>query len=166
MHEVLLHVEDEENDRLLLQLAMTKAGIENPVQAATDGQQAMDYLKGTGKFADRSLYPLPCLVLLDLKLPRVPGLEVLKWIRQEARLNLPVLVLTSSQNDNDIAAAYDLGANAYLVKPSDTFKLAAMATAMKEFWLTQNTPPPKSRPTGTNGAGDLLQPLSASFPLL
>jgi CheY-like chemotaxis protein len=143
MQGVILHVEDEENDILLLQLAMTKVGIENPVQAATDGQEAIDYFKGAGKFADRSLYPVPCLILLDLKLPRIPGLEVLKWIRQKAHLNIPVLVLTSSQNDSDIAAAYDLGANAYLVKPSDTFKLAEMAMAMKDFWLTQNTPPPE-----------------------
>jgi CheY-like chemotaxis protein len=125
---------------------MEKAGIENPVQPATEGQQAIDYLKGKGKFADRSVYPLPCLILLDLKLPRVPGLEVLKWIRQEARLNIPVVVLTSSQNNTDIAAAYDLGANAYLVKPSDTFKLAEIVTAIKDFWLTQNTPPPESVP--------------------
>jgi DNA-binding response OmpR family regulator len=135
---VVLHVEDEENDVLLLQYAMTKAGHQMPLQVATDGQMAIDYLKGEGCFANREEFPLPDLVLLDLKLPLVPGPEVLKWIRQEAALRMPVIILSSSENQDDIATAYELGANAYLVKPSDTRHLADIAKAIKDFWLDQN----------------------------
>src|SRR2546426_4873268 len=117
MTKVILHVENEENDVFLLQHAMTKAGVDNPVQVASDGQQAINYFKGEGKFSNRAQSPLPYLVLLDLKLPFVPGLEVLKWIRGQAQLPTAVVILTSSENEADIAAAYRLGANAYLVKP-------------------------------------------------
>jgi len=142
MRRVILHIEDDENDVLLMEFAMGKAGFVDPVQIASDGQMAIDYLKGNGEFDDRNEFPLPYLILLDLKLPQVPGLEVLKWIRQEAGLKIPVVILTSSQSDADVAAAYEMGANAYLVKPSDTVKLAEIAKTIKSFWLTQNTPPP------------------------
>jgi two-component system response regulator len=142
MRRVILHIEDDENDVLLMEFAMGKAGIVDPVQIASDGQMAIDYLNGNGEFDNRNEFPLPYLILLDLKLPQVPGLEVLKWIRQEADLKIPVVILTSSQSSEDVAAAYDLGANAYLVKPSDTVKLAELAKSIKDFWLTQNTPPP------------------------
>src|SRR5580765_8485160 len=119
----ILQVEDDPNDVYFLQHAMTKAGVANPIHVASDGQQAIDYLKGAGKFADRDQFPLPCLVLLDLKLPHVMGLDVLKWIRQESGLSLVVLLLTASAEEADIAAAYRLGANAFLVKPSEAHKL-------------------------------------------
>ena len=141
----ILQVEDDPNDVFLLQHALTKAGVENPIQVATDGQQAIDYLKGTGKFADRESFPLPCLVLLDLKLPYVMGLDVLKWIRQRPGAVVIVILLTASAEDADIAAAYRLGANAFLTKPSKSSKLVDMAKAIKEFWLTLNIPPPDSR---------------------
>jgi two-component system response regulator len=140
----ILQVEDDPNDVFLLQHAMTKAGVENPIQVATDGRQAIDYLKGSGKYADREKFPLPCLVLLDLKLPYVMGLEVLKWIRQQPGLALVVLLLTASAEDADIAAAYRLGANGFLVKPSQASKLVEMAKAIKDFWLTHNTLPQES----------------------
>ena len=149
MAKVVLYVEDEENDVLLFQHAMAKAGHLGPIQVATDGQKAIDYLEGAGNFANRDDFPLPCLVLLDLKLPHVPGLEVLKWIRQEGALAIPVVILTSSENDDDIAAAYELGANAYLVKPSDIRQLAEIAKAIKDFWLIQNRPFPST--VGTSG---------------
>ena len=142
MAKVILYVEDEENDALLFQHAMAKAGHPGPIEIATDGQKAIDYLEGAGKFANRDDFPLPCLVLLDLKLPHVPGLEVLKWIRQGGTLSIPVVILTSSENENDIVAAYELGANAYLVKPSDIRQLAEIAKAIKDFWLIQNRPCP------------------------
>src|SRR5208337_1190715 len=116
MTKTILNVEDEEDDLFFIRDALTKAGIDNPVQAATDGQQAIDYFKGNGKFADREEFPLPGFVLLDLKLPYVGGLGVLKWIRQEAQLSLPVVIFTSSENEMDIKSACSLGANAYLVK--------------------------------------------------
>jgi CheY-like chemotaxis protein len=139
--ETILQVEDDPNDVFLLQHATMMAGVTNPIQVATDGQQAIDYLKGVGKFANREKYPLPCLVLLDLKLPHVMGLNVLKWIRQQPGDALVVVMLTASGEAADIAAAYRLGANGYLVKPTQASKLVEMAKAIKDFWLTYNTLP-------------------------
>src|SRR4030095_7438468 len=98
---------------LFLQKAMKKMGVTNPIQVAQDGQEAIDYLQGADKFADRAKFPFPCLVLLDLKLPYVMGLEVLKWIRQQPGTVLPVIMLSASAQDEDIAASYRLGANAF-----------------------------------------------------
>jgi two-component system response regulator len=139
----ILQVEDDPNDVFLLQHAMRQAGVANPIQVATDGRQAIDYLKGCGKFADRQKFPRPCLVLLDLKLPYVMGLNVLKWIRQQPGPTLVVVMLTASGDDTDIAAAYRLGANGFLVKPSQASELVAMAKAIKDFWLTHNTLAPE-----------------------
>ena len=137
----ILVVEDDENDIFFLTYAMEKVGLENPLQIASDGREAVDYFKGHGKFADRLQFPLPCLVMLDLKLPYLRGLDVLKWMRQEAQLTTIVIVFSSSENEADIEAAYRLGANAYLVKPTETSKLVEMAKAMKDFWLTHNRAP-------------------------
>lgn len=140
----ILQVEDDPNDVFLLQHAMTRAGVQNPIQVATNGQEAIDYLKGSGKFAARENFPVPCLVLLDLKLPYVMGLNVLQWIRQQPGKPLVVIMLTASGEDADIAAAYRLGANAFLTKPSESSKLVEMAKAIKDFWLIQNTLPQAS----------------------
>jgi DNA-binding response OmpR family regulator len=99
---------------------------------------AIAYLSGEGIYANRDLYPIPSLVLLDLKLPYVTGLDVLEWIRHNAPVSVPVVILSSSENENDISAAYDRGANAYLVKPSDTSQFLTIARTIKEFWLMQN----------------------------
>src|SRR5579859_7009090 len=108
----ILQVEDEANDVFLLQRAFLQAGIVNPVQVATDGQMAIDYLSGLGRFADRGKYPLPGLVLLDLKLPRRSGREVLEWIRAQPGLHRAVVVVfTSAQYVGDVSLAYQLGAN-------------------------------------------------------
>ena len=140
----VLLVEDEPNDVYFMQQAMNKAGVVNPIRVASDGQQAIDYFKGAGKFANREEFPLPCLVLLDLKLPYVMGLDVLKWIRQQPGLPAIVVILSSSKAEEDVLTAYRLGANGYLVKPPDSGKLLDMAKSIKDFWLTQNTPPPES----------------------
>jgi two-component system response regulator len=138
----ILLVEDDENDVFFFQRAASKAGIANPVQVARDGQEALDYLQGAGKFAERAKFPLPCLILLDLKLPFVMGLDVLKWIRQQPSLAPIVLILSSSRVEADVATAYRLGAQGYLVKPAETGKLCETVKAINDFWLTQNTPPP------------------------
>src|SRR5204863_2351905 len=96
----ILQVDDDPNDVFLLQHAMTKAGVDNPIQVAHDGQQAIDYLAGAGDFADRAKFPYPCLVLLDLKLPFVMGLDVLRWIRRQSG-TLIVVMLTASCSDAD-----------------------------------------------------------------
>jgi two-component system response regulator len=137
----ILQVEDDPNDVLFLERAMQKVGVANPVQIASDGRQAIDYLQGAGKFADRAKFPLPGLVLLDLKLPFVMGLDVLKWIRRQPGTALVVVVLSASGEDADIAAAYRLGANAFLTKPSSANKFEDMVKAIKDFWLTHNTLP-------------------------
>ncbi len=126
----------------MFQRAMGKAALDCALHAVSDGQMAIDYLKGAGKFADREAFPLPYLVLLDLKLPLVPGLEVLKWIRSEAALAVPVIVLSSSQQPADVTAAYKLGANAYLLKTCDPGQLLEMSRMIHGFWLKQNILPP------------------------
>lgn len=143
MEKVVLCVDDDADSVFLLRRAMGKAEPVCSMRVASDGQIAIDYFKGSGKFQDRQAYPLPCLVLLDLKLPGVPGLDVLQWIRSEAGLMVPVVILSSSQDEVDISTAYKLGANAYLVKPSDMDQLLEMAKMIAGFWLTQNTPPPR-----------------------
>jgi CheY-like chemotaxis protein len=137
----ILQVEDDPNDAFLLQHAMKRIGMSHPVQVASDGQQAIDYVRGAGKYADREKFPLPCLVLLDLKLPYVMGLEVLRCIRKEHGAALPVIILTASAENTDIAAAYRLGANAFLTKPSEAIRLQEMMKAVKDFWLTHNNVP-------------------------
>jgi CheY-like chemotaxis protein len=138
----ILQVEDSHNDILLLQHAFRAAGITNPLQTVRDGQAAMDYLSGAGKYADRNRYPLPCLVLLDLQLPRIMGLNVLKWIRHEHHLQtLPVIVFTSSGQRGDIDRAYRAGANAFLTKPSGIIELTELMKVLKAFWLHYNQPP-------------------------
>jgi CheY-like chemotaxis protein len=141
--QTILQVEDDPNDVFFLQHAMTKAGVANPIQVAIDGQQAIDYLKGAGKFADRELFPLPCLVLLDLKLPHVMGLEVLRWIRSQPLDHLVVIILSASGEAVDIAMAYRLGVNAFLTKPSEASELERLVIAIRDFWLTHNVLPQK-----------------------
>jgi CheY-like chemotaxis protein len=141
----ILLVEDDVHDVLFITRALNKAGVNSIIQVARDGQEALDYLTGEGKFIDRERYPPPGLVLLDLKLPRVMGLEVLRKLDQRANSRrLIVIVLTSSQQPEDIDTAYDLGAKAYLVKPSGLDQLEPMAQAIKDFWVTQNRAPANS----------------------
>jgi len=140
----ILQVDDDPNDVFLLQRAMKRMGVANPIQVATDGRVAIDYLQGAGKFADRVKFPLPCLVLLDLKLPYVMGLEVLRTIRKKPGAALMVVMLTASAEDTDIAAAYRLGANGFLTKPSEACKLEEIVKSIKDFWLTHNTLPRES----------------------
>jgi CheY-like chemotaxis protein len=145
MSKTILLVEDEPNDAFFFEHCARKVGVDNPVIIARDGREALDYLEGAHQFADREKYPLPWLVVLDLKLPRATGFEVLEHIRRGPMAQkLIVLVLTSSSSDSDIQRAYDLGANAYLVKPSDPRQLASLVQAIKDFWLTHNRPPSDS----------------------
>jgi CheY-like chemotaxis protein len=140
--DTILHVEDRPDDVFLLNYAFKSAEIKNPVQVAEDGQRAVDYLAGNGPFADREKFPVPRLTLLDLQLPQKTGLEVLEWIRQQPALkSLIVIILSSSVYEGDLRRAYELGANAFLVKPSSTETLADMCRALKHFWLIHNHPP-------------------------
>ncbi len=135
----LLLVEDDENDVFFMTRALKEAGITSPLHVAVDGQMAVDYLGGVGEFSDRAKYPLPSLIFLDLKLPRMGGHEVLAWMRQrEALVGIVVLVLTTSAEERDIRNAYKLGANAFLVKPPTPDELTQLLKTVKAFWLTEN----------------------------
>jgi CheY-like chemotaxis protein len=138
----VLLVEDDENDVLLFQRAARQAAIQNPVMLARDGQEAIDYLSGREQFADRARFPFPCLMVLDIKMPRKTGLDVLEWMSGEADIGIvPVVVFSSSTRAEDVERAYRLGANAFLVKPSSVERRAELARAIKSFWLDFNLPP-------------------------
>jgi CheY-like chemotaxis protein len=134
----VLYAEDDENDVFLMERAFERAGVTNPLQTVIDGAAAIRYLSGAGEFADRERFPIPCLLLLDLNLPRRSGLEVLKWTREQTFLQgLPVIMLTSSSQDRDIGSAYTLGANGYLVKPPSSEKLFEMVTSLRDACLIE-----------------------------
>jgi CheY-like chemotaxis protein len=135
----ILQVEDEEADIFLLAHVFKKAGIDSPLHVVTDGQMALDYLSGNEPFADRQKHPLPCLVLLDLKLPKLTGMEVLAWIRQQPSLrNLVVVVFSSSCQPADLEQAYELGANSFLQKPTGLAHSLEVAQLLKGWWLGYN----------------------------
>ena len=141
MNRAILLVEDDENDVFFFKRAAKLAGMMNPLHVAQDGRQAIDYLKGTGDYADRTQFPLPSLVLLDLKLPHVMGLDVLKWIRAQPEFQtVIVIVFTSSKLAPDIDTAYRLGANSYVVKPSSPEKLVEIVSDFRDWWLRHNHP--------------------------
>lgn len=135
----ILVVEDSEDDILFLRRTIDQIGLENPIQVVTDGERAIEHLKKILINSDRERFPLPCLVLLDLKMPVISGLDVLKWIRQqEALKTLIVVILSSSNLDSDISLAYRLGANSFLVKSSSSEQLRKMMHMVKEYWLELN----------------------------
>jgi CheY-like chemotaxis protein len=139
---VILLAEDDPNDVLLIQRAFQRTHLANPVQVVRDGEEALAYLSGQGAFADRERHPLPVLMLMDLKMPRKTGLEVLAWLRQQPGLKrLPVIVLTSSNQSPDINRAYELGANSYLVKPAGFDSLLELVKNLDMYWLILNEKP-------------------------
>ena len=132
----ILLVEDNKDDVFLMKRALQRARLTNPLIVVETGSEAMDYLAGAGKFADRGSYPMPAVVFLDLKLPFLYGHEVLAWIRKQRELeSLIVIVLTSSNEASDLSQCYALGANSYLVKPPTAEQLEALAKAFKWPWL-------------------------------
>ena len=135
--EVILVADDDENDAFFIERALKEAEVTNPLRRVRDGEEAIAYLKGQGGYGDREKFPLPDLMLLDLKMPRKDGFEVLEWVRRQPGLKrLPVIIMSSSREDSDINRAYDLGANTYLVKPGKSETLLDMARAIKLHWLT------------------------------
>lgn len=145
--ETILLVEDDARDILLIKRAFFKAGITNPLQVVSDGDTAVLYLSGEAAYSDRSLYPLPALILLDLKLPRRSGAEVLMWLRQQPVIKrLPVVILTASQEYTDVNLLYDLGANAYMVKPVAFDNLVEIIAIINRHWLVFNQKPELGTP--------------------
>jgi len=138
-HLPLLLVEDNEDDAFLMMRSLKAAGIQQMIHVAADGQQAIDYLAGQGRYANRENYPLPSVIFLDLKLPFKSGHEVLAWIRNRRELSeIIVIVLTSSNQPSDLREAYRLGANSYAVKPAAAQQLVDFATAFKRYWFDFN----------------------------
>ena len=141
---VILLVEDNADDEALTIRALKKNNILNEVVVARDGAEALDYLFGTGAYAGRDLTAPPQVVLLDLKLPKISGLEVLKRIRDDARTRMqPVVILTSSTEEQDLAAGYGLGANSYIRKPVDFDHFSEAARQIGLYWLVLNEAPPR-----------------------
>jgi CheY-like chemotaxis protein len=144
---LILVVEDLEDDILLMRKAFQRASVPNPVHFVRDGEEAISYLSGEGKYANRDEYPLPVLVLLDLKLPRKDGFEVLSWIRRQHGLrSLPVVVLTSSTEIRDVNRAYSLGANSFFVKELDFQGSVDLGRLLQIYWLEKAITPETSRP--------------------
>ena len=132
----ILLVEDDEADIFLLRRAFRNARIANPLIEVRDGQAAIQYLSGEGDYADRARYPIPFLILLDLRLPKLSGFEVIAWMREQPQLaHLIVVVLTASDHVPDVTKARDLGANSYLVKPGTFQELVEMVKRIKGRWL-------------------------------
>jgi CheY-like chemotaxis protein len=144
---VILLAEDDEADILLVQNVFKAIGILNPLHVVRDGDEAIAYLKGEGQYANRSEYPLPSLLLLDLKMPRTNGFEVLQWIRSEPNLKaLRVIVLTNSEQIHDVNEAYHLGANSFLVKPRDFGNFITLFKSLHSYWLRRDQSPSIARP--------------------
>jgi CheY-like chemotaxis protein len=142
----ILLVEDNPTDEKLTQRALKNCGVANEVMVVRDGAEAIDYFFGTGKYVGRDTSRLPTLVLLDIKLPRIDGLEVLRRLRADERTRVqPVVILTSSKEDEDIARGYALGANGYVRKPIKFSEFAEAVKAVGLFWLLLNEPPPPVR---------------------
>jgi CheY-like chemotaxis protein len=136
-------IEDEASDALLIRRAFEKAGVENPIQTVINGDKALAYFEGIGEYQDRSKYPLPIFILLDLKLPGMMGLQLLKWIRSRRDLRLiPVVVLTVSADDINVRSAYEAGANSYLLKPADRDEVFRVIADVQAYWLQRNVSPP------------------------
>ena len=142
--QVILLVEDNDDDAELAVMAFRRARITNPLVRARDGIEALDYLWGRGKYSERDVRDLPAVALLDLKLPKIDGLEVLKAIRADERTRrLPIVILTSSSEDKDRLGAYDRFANSYVVKPVDYDEFVAAAQQLGLYWMVLNAPPPR-----------------------
>jgi CheY-like chemotaxis protein len=142
----ILLVEDSEDNVFLVRHAMQKAGVKTPLEVVTSGEQAIEYLGGTNGYSDWHRFPLPALVLLDLKMPGMDGFDVLKWIRRQSGLKaLRVAMLTSSDMPSEIKMAHELGANIFLTKPVELERLIQIMKTLNEHWLGQAQSPSVTR---------------------
>ncbi len=131
----ILIAEDDEDEALLLEHALKAIGVSNPVLIVDNGEHVIAYLKGEGQFADRAAFPLPAVLITDLKMPAVDGFELLEWLRHHSQFAIiPTLVFSNSSEPQDVQRAYALGANAYLVKPPEMEQLEALMRTTFEFW--------------------------------
>jgi len=142
--QTILLVEDNDDDAELTMRAFNRANVKNPMVRARDGQEALDYLFGRGAYAKRDVRDLPAVTLLDINMPRISGMDVLKAIRADERTqHLPVVVLTSSNEDGDRINAYSHFANSYVLKPVDYDQFVIAASQLGLYWMVLNSPPPR-----------------------
>jgi len=138
----ILIADDSEEDAQIMKRAFQRSGCNARLSFVRDGQEALDYLAGTGEYADRATHPLPRFMLLDLKMPKLDGFDVLEWLQKHPNLKvLPVTVLTSSNLDRDVDRAYFLGANSYVVKPSSFAGFMDIVEGLRTYWIEINRPP-------------------------
>jgi CheY-like chemotaxis protein len=144
---LILVVDDREDDILMMKRAFTKAKVLNPIQVVYSGEDAIAYFKGEGRFSNRTEFPLPDLILLDLKMPGLDGFDVIRWIKSQPDLRaLRIVVLTSSDAIIDVNLAYQLGANSFLVKPVEFQKFVEVSQAINGYWLWLSKAPQVERP--------------------
>jgi two-component system, response regulator len=159
--QTILLVEDNDDDAELARMAFHRAKFTNPLIRVRDGVEALDYLFGRGQHAERDVRDLPAVTLLDLKLPKMGGLEVLKAVRADERTkHIPIVILTSSNEDQDRLSAYDHFANSYVIKPVDYDQFVGAALQLGLYWMVLNAPPPRKE-TGPSvpGASSSHRPL-------
>lgn len=143
----ILLVEDNPDDEELTLLSLRKSNLAHNIVVVRDGVEAIDFLFGTGKYAGRDVSLMPTVIFLDLKLPKLDGLGVLKRLRADERTRmLPIVVLTSSSQDDDVLASYSLGANSYVRKPVEFGAFVDALSRLGQYWLTLNRPPPSAAP--------------------
>ena len=141
-HFTVLLVEDDLNDIFLVKRAFKLARLITPLQVVTDGEEALHYLRGDGKYADRQAHPLPQLVVMDIKMPRMTGFEVLEWVKHDGTLRrIPIVIVSSSDQPADINRAYELGANAYMVKPMDFRAVEHLFESITHYWALECAKP-------------------------
>lgn len=141
--DAILIVEDEEHDVEFLRRAFERVGIENPVHTVSNGEEAIEYLTGAGRFADRTAFPFPRVMVTDLKMPQMGGIELLRWLQSNHRYRVvPTIVLTSSTHEADVNAAFEAGASGYMVKPVDFSQLEQVASVIANYWKLSLTPRP------------------------
>ncbi len=146
---VFLVVDDNPDDTLLLGRVFRRANMLNPLQAVGSGAEAIAYLKGEGRYANREEFPLPALILLDLKMPGMDGFEVLQWMRGQPELQrLRVVILTGSDDMRDVNRAYELGANSFLIKPTDFDRFVEISLALNGYWMWLDREPQVQRRRG------------------
>jgi CheY-like chemotaxis protein len=137
----ILLLEDDENDVFIFKRSLEKAGIPNPIHLAKDGQEGISYMAGEGQYSDRQQFPLPKVIICDLKMPRKTGLEFLAWLKDHPELTvIPTIVLTSSAQDIDVVRAYQLGANTYFLKPGTYEEMQVLVKKIREYWTAAIRP--------------------------